>query len=67
VPADFGINYTEFPKDWLKKIPVISQKVVFQEFLDTQKIKTLHFWQGALIEMYFYMQSYGFHYWGDIN
>jgi len=64
---DFGVNYEEFPKDYLKKIPVIRQKVVFKEFLDNVKIKTLHFWQGVFIDMYFYLQSQGMHYWGDIN
>jgi len=67
VPSDFGVNYTKFSKDELNLTPITGFKIKFNEYLETVPIKTLHFWTGALLETFFYFQSQGFSYWGDIN
>jgi len=65
IPSDFGVNYVHFNKEELNRSAVVAPKFRFQEHLDKAPIKQLHFYQGAILETFFHIQSSGLHYWGN--
>lgn len=65
VPSDFGINYTKFTRAEISPFVLAKVKLEFDDYVKTLPIKTLHFWTGALLELFFNLQSKGLTYWGD--
>ncbi len=71
VPSDFGVNYTNFTREELGRTAIVAPKIKFSDYLEKpsvkSSIKTLHFYQGSIIETFFELMAHGFGYWGEDN
>ena len=65
VPSDFGVNYTKFTRSEISPFVLAKVKLEFDDYIKTLPIKTLNFWTGALIELFFNIHAQGLTYWGD--
>lgn len=68
VPSDFGVNYTKFTRAEIAPFVLAKVKLEFDDYIKVQPIKTLHIWNGILVELFLNLSSQGLTYWGaDAN
>ena len=65
VPTDFAGDFTKFTDEEFAHSLVAETKIKLRKYLDSQPLKTLHFWPGFFTESFFLVQKLGYNYWDN--
>mgnify|MGYP003577181013 CR=1 FL=1 len=66
-PSDYGESVEKLSKEELRELGLVQFKVDVLEYLKTQPIKSIHFWPGVFMEMFFKVNAKGLSYWGNVD
>ncbi len=68
VPTEYSLNFMNFSKKELEKLPPVSLKINIREYLKNLPLKVLSISTGIFTEaLYQFFFAGGFDYWGDVN